>query len=305
MSINTKTILFAFLIAIMIIPLTTSDVFATPSTPIITTPSATVFSSPITINGTGDVDTIIKLYVNDPALIVDLDSVIVDSSGNFSFTGVDIYPGENVIRVTATDGINTSAPSAVVITFDATPHISTPVITTPSATVLSSPITINGTGDASSTIELFNGSTSLGTVTVDAFGNFSFTGVVLSSVNTFYATATDGINTTEFSNHVTIFLDNSPPVISPKQAIQNLIDTVISMNIHSGTQNSLIAHLDSALDKLTDNNPNNNSATCGKLDSFENKVNAQEGKKLTLQQAETLRGLASDIKSVVPQCNYL
>jgi len=112
---------------------------------------------------------------------------------------------------------------------------------------------------------------------------------------------------------IVLGIDDEPTVLSPgdstvisqNQAIQNLIDTVISMNIHSGTQNSLIANLDSALDKLTDNNPNNDSAACGKLDSFENKVNAQEGKKLTLQQAETLRGLASDIKSVIPQCDYL
>jgi len=218
----------------------------TPSIPILTTQSATVLSSPITITGTGDVDSTIKLYVNDPALVVDLDSVIVDSSGNFSFNGVDIYPGNNVIRVTATVGINTSAPSSVVITLDTTPQISIPILTTQSATVLSSPITITGTGDAFSTIELFKESTSLGTVTVDADGNFSFPGVVLSSVNTFYATATDGINTTTFSNFVTIFLDNSPPsppiittpsatVLSSPITIDGIGDASSTIELFNGT----------------------------------------------------------------------
>lgn len=86
---------------------------------------------------------------------------------------------------------------------------------------------------------------------------------------------------------------------SPEQAIQNLIDVAISMNVHQGTENSLISNLDSAIDKLTDTNPNNDSAACGQLGSFENKVDAQDSKKLTTEQAETLRELVSDIKSAI------
>ncbi|MGY5140587.1 MAG: hypothetical protein ACW9W9_04180 [Candidatus Nitrosopumilus sp. Bin_571-38] len=71
------------------------------------------------------------------------------------------------------------------------------------------------------------------------------------------------------------------------------------MNLQKGTENSLTSNLDSAIDKLIDNNTNNDSAACGKLDSFENKVDAQDGKKLTTEQAETLRGLVTDIKDVV------
>lgn len=89
------------------------------------------------------------------------------------------------------------------------------------------------------------------------------------------------------------------PVITPSQAIQNLIDTVLSMNIHPGTENSLISNLDSAIDKLTDDNPNNDSAACGQLSSFVDKVNAQDGKKLTAEQAETLRELATNIESSI------
>jgi len=86
---------------------------------------------------------------------------------------------------------------------------------------------------------------------------------------------------------------------SPEQAIQNLIDTVVSMNIHQGTANALLSNLDSAIEKLTDNNTNNDGAACGKLGSFENKVDAQDGKKITAEQADSLRGLATDIESAI------
>lgn len=109
------------------------------------------------------------------------------------------------------------------------------------------------------------------------------------------------------TSDVTITVDGQEKVItpgesvilSPEQAIQNLIDKIISMNLQKGTENSLTSNLDSAIDKLIDNNTNNDSAACGKLDSFENKVDAQDGKKLTTEQAETLRGLVTDIKDVV------
>jgi hypothetical protein len=61
----------------------------------------------------------------------------------------------------------------------------------------------------------------------------------------------------------------------------------------------LISNLDSAIEKLIDDNPNNDGAACGKLGSFENKVDAQDGKKLTAEQADSLRGLVSDIQSAI------
>jgi len=71
------------------------------------------------------------------------------------------------------------------------------------------------------------------------------------------------------------------------------------MELKKGTENSLTSNLDSAIDKLEDDNPNNDSAACGKLGSFVNKVDAQDGKKLTGEQAETLRGLAEDIQAAI------
>ena len=65
------------------------------------------------------------------------------------------------------------------------------------------------------------------------------------------------------------------------------------------TANALLSNLDSAIEKLADDNTNNDSAACGQLGSFENKVDAQDGKKLTEEQADSLRELVSDIESAI------
>jgi PKD repeat protein len=86
-------------------------------------------------------------------------------------------------------------------------------------------------------------------------------------------------------------------VITTINAIQNLLDKIHSMNLQTGLETSLVSNLDSAIKKLLDDDSNNDGATCGELGSFGNKINAQDGKKLTHEQAESFRDLISDIKS--------
>lgn len=81
--------------------------------------------------------------------------------------------------------------------------------------------------------------------------------------------------------------------------LQNLSDTVVSMNLQTGIEKSLTSNLDSSIKKLTDDNPSNDYAVCEQLNSFENKVNVQDKKKLSIEQAEILEGLVSNIKSVI------
>ncbi len=91
-----------------------------------------------------------------------------------------------------------------------------PAITTPSATVGASPITIDGgSTEAGATITLFNGMTSAGTVTADGSGDFSFAGVELDEgANSFTARASDGVNTSAASPAIVITLDTEKPVIT-------------------------------------------------------------------------------------------
>jgi len=86
-------------------------------------------------------------------------------------------------------------------------------------------------------------------------------------------------------------------VQSPAQATENLIDDITSLGLPEEVENSLTAPLQNVGDKLTDNNPKNDSAACGKLEGFINQVNAQEGKKLTLAEADELRQAAQALKN--------
>lgn len=87
--------------------------------------------------------------------------------------------------------------------------------------------------------------------------------------------------------------------VAPEQEIQILIDTIDSMNLGSSVENALTSNLDSAIDKLIDGNPSNDSAACGKINSFVNKVDAFEGKSLTTVQADLLRVDAQNILSSI------
>ena len=95
-----------------------------------------------------------------------------------------------------------------------TSTIAAPVITTASGTVGSSPVTIDGTAEADSTVELFLDGVTNGTTTATG-GVWQFTGVALSEGdNSFTATAFDGVNTSSPSAATIITLDTTPPIIT-------------------------------------------------------------------------------------------
>ena len=86
-------------------------------------------------------------------------------------------------------------------------------------------------------------------------------------------------------------------ILTPAQAIQNLINVINSMNLPMGVRTSLLGPLNGAITLLTDNDPNNDVAVCGKLTAFINEVNAKQANgQLTEGQADQLRQLANAIK---------
>ena len=119
-----------------------------------------------------------------------------------------------MITVTATDEAgNTSVPSeGLSITID-TIAPAAPVITTTTALTNDNTPTIEGTAEAGSTVELFNGSDSLGTVVAADDGSFSITPSELDDANyTLTVTATDEAgNISDPSAGLPITIDTTAP----------------------------------------------------------------------------------------------
>jgi len=84
-------------------------------------------------------------------------------------------------------------------------------------------------------------------------------------------------------------------VVDPKDMIEGLIDTVISLNLQKGILNSLNAKLDTVLAALDDLNENNDVAAINPLNAFINAVEAQRGKEITDAVADYLIPVAQAI----------
>ena len=184
-----------------------------PAAPAITNSTATVASSPVSIVGTAEANSVVELFKGETSL----GTVTADNLGAFTFSSVALAEGDNSFTATATDAANNKSPVslAVVITLntpDTTPPAA-PVITNSTATVASSPVSIVGTAEANSVVELFKGETSLGTVTADNLGAFTFSSVALAEGdNSFTATATDAANNKSVASPaVVITLDTTAP----------------------------------------------------------------------------------------------
>ena len=84
-------------------------------------------------------------------------------------------------------------------------------------------------------------------------------------------------------------------IITPQQAVQNIINTIEHMHLPRGTTTSLEAPLNTALSQL---NRNNDAAACNTLNAFLHHVNADEANgRLTSHQAADLRQQATAIET--------
>ena len=75
---------------------------------------------------------------------------------------------------------------------------------------------------------------------------------------------------------------------SSVQAIEQVIQNVISLNLRVGIEKSLDAKLDAASRALTDVNQNNNVAAINSLQAFIGAVEAQRGKLISVADADAL-----------------
>jgi hypothetical protein len=85
-------------------------------------------------------------------------------------------------------------------------------------------------------------------------------------------------------------------VLTPQEGIEGIIDLVRSFNLPHGTENSLVVKLQHAVDAIS---AGDLSGACDQLAAFIHEVNAQAGKKLTLDQANQLIAGANQIRTAL------
>ncbi|MCE9591656.1 MAG: hypothetical protein K8S99_14160 [Planctomycetes bacterium] len=178
-----------------------------------------------TITGTAEAGSLVELFDGSSSL----GTATADGSGNWSITS-SLGDGAHTLTAKATDAAgNTSAASAsLVITIDTTapdaPAALDLATGSDSGSSNSDDITsdttptITGTAEADSTVELFDGNTSVGTATADGSGNWSITSSALSEgAHALTAKATDAAGNTSAASaalDITIETTVAPPVIA-------------------------------------------------------------------------------------------
>jgi uncharacterized delta-60 repeat protein len=86
--------------------------------------------------------------------------------------------------------------------------------------------------------------------------------------------------------------------LAAEQAAEMLITSVESMELASGTENSLTSKLDNAVKSIENDN---DGAAVNQLESFQNQAEALEGNKLTTEEADALSGAVQSIINTIEQ----
>ncbi|WP_055389064.1 Ig-like domain-containing protein, partial [Salmonella enterica] len=202
-----------------------------------------------TLNGRGEAGATINVYLDgNPASI---GTTTVNSDGTWSFTPqTPLANGSHTFTLSATDpaGNSSAVSSGFVLTIDTTPPAA-PVIA--SVADNTAPVTgivpnggstnetrptLSGTGEAGTTISIYNGSALVGTAQVQANGSWSFTPSTSlgAGVWNLTATATDAAGNTSAASEIRSFTIDTTAPAAP------VIDTVydgtgpITGNLSSG-----------------------------------------------------------------------
>jgi hypothetical protein len=159
----------------------------------------------ITVSGT----------VDDPAAAVDVNNLPIQvSKGMFTLSGVSLAEGENAITAMAIDPAGNRARSAIIIVVLKTSRPAPPSFTEHPSATRNASVTVQGTADPGSQVEIFRNNRSMGSVRADVSGLFSLKTTLVEGKNVFTAVASDTVgNASEPSATISIFLDTKPPRI--------------------------------------------------------------------------------------------
>jgi hypothetical protein len=178
---------------------------ATPPAP--TTPATITSTTRPAVSGTAEAGSTVTIYVDGVAV----GTATADGAGRWSYTMADaLSEGAHGITITSRDAAGNTSPrsSALTITID---------MTAPAALAIASITStgVSGTAEAGSTVEVFNGSISLGMVTVDASGIWSLTLPLADGTYSLTATSTDAAgNATGTTAAITRTIDTVTPTLT-------------------------------------------------------------------------------------------
>nr|WP_280176356.1 Ig-like domain-containing protein [Methylorubrum populi] len=142
-----------------------------PLAPSITTAGGLTSDDTPTITGRAEAGTTVTLLNGTTVL----GTAIADQNGAFSFTPtIPLGDGTYTLTATATDAAGQVGPASqpVTLTIDSTPPAA-PTVTSPGGAVADTTPDITGTGEAGTTVTLFDGATAVGTATVAQNGTFT------------------------------------------------------------------------------------------------------------------------------------
>ena len=173
----------------------------------------------LTLDGTAEANSTVKVYDGSTLL----GTATANANGVWSFTTGTLGNGGHVFTATATDAAgNTGTASPVLnMTVDTTAPVAPTLnsISPDSGTVgdgitNATVVTLNGTAEANSTVNVYDGATLLGTATANGSGVWSFiTATLGSGGHAFTATATDAAgNTGAASPALNMTVDTTAPV---------------------------------------------------------------------------------------------
>ncbi|MBE8908974.1 BapA/Bap/LapF family large adhesin [Enterobacter asburiae] len=225
-------------------------VFTVDTTPPLAPGDLVVSNDGGTITGTAEPGSTVTIREGD----VTLGTVVADSQGNFSLTLSPPKINGEILTADATDAAGNTGPATAAASPDITPP-QTPIIVSviddvqattgpvgPNGITNDRAPTVNGTGEAGSTITIYNGSDVLGTTVVPSSGLWSFTPPAPLTDGTYVltATATDPAgNPSGISTAWTINVDGTAPgapVIS--QVVDDVPGRTGSLDINETTNDA-------------------------------------------------------------------
>ena len=208
-----------------------------------------------TITGTGEAGTTVELFDGGTSL----GTVTVQGDGSWSDAITLTAERSYSITATDTDSVGTSSSLPVTFTYDHTAPI--PAFAVASKLTNAFAQTVAGTGEAGSTVQLYEGGVLLGTTTVASGGTWS-TGVTLAGtgVHVLHATDTDlAGNTGNSTSDMTVTVDLTTPAIDITTAanrVQNVATQTITgttlpnttVNLYTDNGGTLVQTVTSAAD---------------------------------------------------------